>query len=102
MFPNLKKLPYVEDTLWASAVHSLWSPELYALGIHLMLAAWAPFIFLMAGLTAVGTLLGKASPGPAPARPCLVQWLQAHWSALLSPSVVDCPAKGGQPVPTHW
>ena len=76
MFPNLRKVPYVEDTLWASAVHSLWSPELYALSIHLMLAAWARFFFfLMAGLTALGTLLGKASPGPVPARPCLVQWL---------------------------
>ena len=43
MFPNLRKVPYVGDTSWASAIHTFWSPELYALGIHLMLAAWALF-----------------------------------------------------------
>ena len=59
MFPNLKKLPYVEDTLWASAVHSLWSPELYALGIHLMLAAWAPFIFFNGRADCSGHIVGQ-------------------------------------------
>lgn len=67
----MEKWPYVGDILWGP-VTTLWSPQLYALGVPPYAGCVGPSA--VAGLNTVGMLQGGAGPQHA--------WrLLAHWRA---------------------
>lgn len=91
-FPNLEKWLYIGDVLWGPTENSLWSPELYALGVA-PYGCVCPSAVVRPGTEATRWM--RLTPAQVTARPCLYAVMWAHWRTGQAHSMVGCAARRG-------